>query len=268
MKPGPRLVRRHVWMLAWLSSLGAPGATAIAGSIGVHGALLLVGLRIAAASPSSPQGERLLAVDLEQPVELAPPPPEIPRPETKEVATEPQVRATPLRGPPVANPAPARPDVALPPAAPPPAAVAEPAAVQEAAPALTADEGMPSFTIPMGGGSAPAHGAVAAAGTAAAPMAPAPSPSPGVSAPAICTRGGQPAYPPGARAERLEGDVLLEVVVSTAGAVESVRVLKSAGHGFDESAVAEVRGYRYSPAMKDGRPVRETKTVAIHFRLN
>jgi len=60
---------------------------------------------------------------------------------------------------------------------------------------------------------------------------------------------------------------VLELVLSTSGTVDSARVLKGAGHGLDEAAVAGVRNYRFSPATKDGRPVRVRMQYTMQFRL-
>ncbi|MFO7579151.1 MAG: TonB family protein, partial [Nitrosomonas halophila] len=43
-------------------------------------------------------------------------------------------------------------------------------------------------------------------------------------------------YPPEARAQELEGTVVLLVELDDAGAVSAVEVLEPAGHGFDEAA--------------------------------
>jgi periplasmic protein TonB len=254
--------------VARLSSLGA--ASAIAGSFGVHGAALLVALRVAAAPQAVPLAERLVDVDVATvalPPEPSPPPP-------PPAAVEPQIRATTgMMGGPESPPKPPRvPGGSLitpssPHSGPIAADSPAPPVAQEAAPALTADEGMPQFTIAIGGGSAPAHGAVSAAGTAHLEVVDAPVPEQGVSSPARLARGGTPPYPSGAREEGVEGDVVLELVLSTSGTVDSVRVVKGAGHGLDDAAVAAVRNYRFSPATKDGRPVRVRMHWTMQFRL-
>jgi len=76
-----------------------------------------------------------------------------------------------------------------------------------------------------------------------------------------------PRYPPEALADEIEGDVQLELVVSTAGNVESVQVLRPAGHRFDEAAMASARRLRFLPAVKSGRPVRVRLVWTVGFRL-
>jgi TonB family protein len=88
-----------------------------------------------------------------------------------------------------------------------------------------------------------------------------------VDAPARLTRGEAAAYPARARADGLEGDVQMELVVSRSGDVESVRVAESPGHGLDEAAIAAARTFRFTPAVKEGRPVRVRVRWTLQFRL-
>jgi TonB family protein len=88
-----------------------------------------------------------------------------------------------------------------------------------------------------------------------------------VDAPARLTGGETAAYPARARADGLEGDVHMELVVSRSGDVESVRVAGSPGHGLDEAAIAAARTFRFTPAVKEGRPVRVRVSWTMQFRL-
>jgi protein TonB len=76
-----------------------------------------------------------------------------------------------------------------------------------------------------------------------------------------------PGYPPAARAQGIEADVTLEIVVGTSGRVESARTLRDAGFGFDAAAATAIRDFRFSPATIDGRPVRVRMRWSISFRL-
>ena len=253
-------------MASFLLSLPAQaGSYAFAGSIVAHGAALIVGLRMASTLAGGPVGpvpvqEPLVDVDVIQvaPPEVVPPPP-LPD------VTEPHVRVIPLRAP--QPPVYANTPVA--PRAPPVSDAPPPPASVEAAPALTADEGTPHFTLPAGGGSGPTFGAVSAAGTPRVEVKvdDTPVPEQGVSTPARLAHGGAPPYPFGARSDHVEGDVVLELVVSTAGAVDSVRAVRGPGHGLDEAAVAAMRDYRFSPAQKDGHAVRVRMHWTMQFRL-
>jgi TonB family protein len=79
--------------------------------------------------------------------------------------------------------------------------------------------------------------------------------------------GALPSYPPLAHSEQMEASVPLELVVSADGAVVDARVLEPAGHGFDASALAAVRRYRFSPAQRDGHPVRVRMRWVVDFKI-
>ena len=55
--------------------------------------------------------------------------------------------------------------------------------------------------------------------------------------------------------------------VEPSGEVESARVVRGMGHGLDEAALGAARGFRFSPAMKAGRPVHVRMGWSVQFRL-
>jgi TonB family protein len=63
-------------------------------------------------------------------------------------------------------------------------------------------------------------------------------------------------YPDAAARLRLEGSVLVDVVVEPTGSVGAVRVLESAGSILDQAVSDAVREWRFEPARVEGRPVR------------
>lgn len=143
------------------------------------------------------------------------------------------------------------------------------APVAAAAPAETAVDDMPSFTIAVGE-AAEAYGAVSSQGTAAPHDADAdstPVPEALVDGKARLVAGLAPNYPDAARADGIEGDVALELVVGVSGAVESARVVRGVGDGLDEAALRAVRQFRFAPAVKAGRPVRVRMGWSMQFRL-
>ncbi len=75
------------------------------------------------------------------------------------------------------------------------------------------------------------------------------------------------AYPPAARQAEIELDFPLEIVVGASGRVVSARALGHAGYGLDEAALQGIRGYRFSPAMRTGRPVAVRMRWIVQFRL-
>lgn len=94
-----------------------------------------------------------------------------------------------------------------------------------------------------------------------------PRPGGDISAPELVRRI-EPAYPEVARKARQEGVVVLEAIISSAGAIEEVRVVKSAGVLLDSAAAEAVRRWRYRPATLNGRAVRVLLTVTVAFRLH
>jgi TonB family protein len=76
-----------------------------------------------------------------------------------------------------------------------------------------------------------------------------------------------PPYPPAARAAAVEAEVPVEIVVTADGRVVSARPLAHAGYGLDEAAARALLGYRFSPALRGGRPVPVRMRWAVRFRL-
>ena len=70
-----------------------------------------------------------------------------------------------------------------------------------------------------------------------------------------------------ARAQRIEGEVLLEVVFEASGKLRVLRVVRGLGHGLDDAAVQAAEQIRFKPALKDGQPSDSTAVVHIIFQL-
>jgi TonB family protein len=76
-----------------------------------------------------------------------------------------------------------------------------------------------------------------------------------------------PPYTGVARGQKIQGTVMLQIIVDSSGLPQNVEVIKPLGYGLDQNAVETVRQYRFKPALKDGKPVAVYMTVAINFRL-
>lgn len=64
----------------------------------------------------------------------------------------------------------------------------------------------------------------------------------------------------------MEGEILLRVRVTDTGAVDSVEIVESSGHGdFDAAAVDGAKSLRFKPARKDGKRIRVWARVPVHF---
>lgn len=77
----------------------------------------------------------------------------------------------------------------------------------------------------------------------------------------------RPEYSEAAQKAKLQGDVLLGVVVDTNGKARSVWVVQTLGAGLDENSVEAVRRWSFTPATKDGKPVPVLVNLAVPFRL-
>lgn len=77
-----------------------------------------------------------------------------------------------------------------------------------------------------------------------------------------------PVYTEVARRARLEGTVILEVLLDERGRVEEVTVLRGQRLGLTDTAIAAVSRWRYEPARRQGRAVPVLMTVTIHFELS
>jgi protein TonB len=75
-----------------------------------------------------------------------------------------------------------------------------------------------------------------------------------------------PVYPPLARAARVSGVVVVEVVVDQAGTVTSARALS--GHALlREAAVAAAMQWKWNPTLLSGVPVQVVGTITFNFTL-
>ena len=77
-----------------------------------------------------------------------------------------------------------------------------------------------------------------------------------------------PEYPESARRAHLQGTVILEAVITTSGAVQQIRVLKSVNPLLDEAAERAVRQWRYEPATLNGRVVPVYLNVTVTFGID
>jgi TonB family protein len=88
----------------------------------------------------------------------------------------------------------------------------------------------------------------------------------GVSAPVPIYKP-EPPYTKEARVAKLQGTVILSIVIGAAGAVQDVRIEKPLDPGLDQNAVNTIKTWKFDPAMKDGKPVACKVTVEVGFRI-
>jgi TonB family protein len=76
----------------------------------------------------------------------------------------------------------------------------------------------------------------------------------------------KPEYPAEAFYKKLEGTVVLEILIDTEGRVAKSRIIQSVP-GLDEAALACVRDWTFTPAMRHGHPVATIAHAPIQFRI-
>jgi protein TonB len=73
-------------------------------------------------------------------------------------------------------------------------------------------------------------------------------------------------YPRYAYDQKIEGTVELEIRIDDAGKVADACVVRSVPY-LDQAAMETVYQWRFSPAIKDGRPVATIALVPVSFRI-
>ena len=76
-----------------------------------------------------------------------------------------------------------------------------------------------------------------------------------------------PLYTQEAKSLRIQGEVLLEVVLEASGSLKVMRVVRGLGHGLDDNAVKAAEQIHFKPAMRDGQPADSTVVLHIIFQL-
>jgi TonB family protein len=89
----------------------------------------------------------------------------------------------------------------------------------------------------------------------------------GITAP-TCKYCPDPSYSDAARKERIQGLVLLDVIVSADGEAEDAIILRGQPFGLNEvSKKAIVNTWQFNPSTRDGRPIRIQVQIEVSFKL-
>jgi periplasmic protein TonB len=76
-----------------------------------------------------------------------------------------------------------------------------------------------------------------------------------------------PEYSEEARQAKYQGSVMLWAVIDAEGRPRELRIARPLGMGLDEKATEAVSRWRFTPALKDGRPVAVQIGIEVVFRL-
>ncbi len=83
-----------------------------------------------------------------------------------------------------------------------------------------------------------------------------------------CVSCPDPSYTDKARSKRLQGQVILTVLVTAEGKAEKIRILRKLDPGLDDSSIRTVKGWEFEPAKDaDGKSVAVRLPVEVTFRL-
>jgi protein TonB len=77
----------------------------------------------------------------------------------------------------------------------------------------------------------------------------------------------QPTYTNDALAKKVEGEVILEVIILAEGKIGPVRILHGLGAGLNEKAIECVRQWRFVPGKFKGQPVDVVAEIAVEFSI-
>lgn len=78
----------------------------------------------------------------------------------------------------------------------------------------------------------------------------------------------QPEYPAEAKKKNIEGRVWIKLKVDANGNPAAVVVVKSTNSIFENSAVTAAKGYKFSPALKNGKAVAVWVVIPFNFALS
>jgi TonB family protein len=93
-------------------------------------------------------------------------------------------------------------------------------------------------------------------------------PGGGVSPPSLISEV-KPTYTPEAMLHRIQGSVVLQLVVTREGFPSKIRVTRSLDPGgLDEQAIGAVRQWRFAPGRLSGTPVDVLVTVVLDFSVH
>jgi TonB family protein len=77
----------------------------------------------------------------------------------------------------------------------------------------------------------------------------------------------EPEYSDMARLAKLQGTVVLKIVVGTDGLAHDIQLLRGVGLGLDEKAAEAIVKWIFNPGSRNGQPVPVMATVEVNFKL-
>jgi TonB family protein len=90
---------------------------------------------------------------------------------------------------------------------------------------------------------------------------------PGVTPPRLLHKV-EPEYSPEANADRVQGTVILQIIVDEKGRPTEITLISPLGFGLDEKAQAAVAKWEFAPGLKGGKPVKILAVIEVNFRFS
>src|SRR5262245_54432673 len=87
----------------------------------------------------------------------------------------------------------------------------------------------------------------------------------GIVTPPQVVQSPSPLYTEDARKARIEGIVTIQAEFDIDGNFKVLRVVKGLGHGLDESALAALKNWRFTPAYRNGQRVSVVALIDVNF---
>ncbi len=86
----------------------------------------------------------------------------------------------------------------------------------------------------------------------------------------VASRQLMPKYTPDAMRQKIQGTVVVELVVAADGTVSKARIKQSLdkASGLDESALETAKKWTFTPGMLNGQPVAVHLQINLEFRLH
>jgi TonB family protein len=82
-----------------------------------------------------------------------------------------------------------------------------------------------------------------------------------------CIHCPNPDYNDAARKARFQGNLKFDVVVDELGRAKRITAIKADKNGLTARAIDAIRGWKFKPAMRDGKPVTVCVCIEVVFRL-
>jgi len=75
-----------------------------------------------------------------------------------------------------------------------------------------------------------------------------------------------PQFSEEAKEKKIEGVVVVGLVVGTDGLPHDIHIVKTLGYGLDEMAIQAVEHWKFKPAQSEGKPVPASISIELEFR--